>query len=69
MQEFQRQGDTIITWIDEYKYEYALSFQEEKGSINTWWSFCFLKGIQINAAMEDQKSQGDSIIEVIMDRD
>ena len=26
LQEFSRQGDTIITWQDDYKNEFALSF-------------------------------------------
>lgn len=48
LHDFSRQGDTIITWQDDYKNEFALSFQDEKGAQNTWWSICFLKGIQIN---------------------
>ena len=32
LQEFSRQGDTIITWQDDYKNEFALSFQDEKGA-------------------------------------
>ena len=44
LQDFSRQGDTIITWQDDFKNEFALSFQDEKGAVNTWWSICFLKG-------------------------
>ena len=58
LQEFSRQGDTIITWQDDYKNEFALSFQDEKGAQNTWWSICFLKGIQINSNIDEPNEAG-----------
>ena len=60
LQDFSRQGDTIITWQDDYKNEFALSFQDEKGAQNTWWSICFLKGIQINSNIDEQNEAGGS---------
>ena len=57
LQEFSRQGDTIITWQDDFKNEFAISFQEEKGAVNTWWSICFMKGMQINSMTDENKSE------------
>ena len=31
-QDFQRQRDTIITWQDKHKHDYALSFQDHRGA-------------------------------------
>jgi len=57
-QEFQRQRETIITWKDEQKKDFALSFQDKLGARNTWFSICFLKGLQVSATNNDDQADG-----------
>lgn len=56
--EFQRQRETIITWKDESGKDFALSFQDKLGARNTWFSICFLKGLQVSAVSNDEQSNG-----------
>jgi protein phosphatase-4 regulatory subunit 3 len=44
-EDFKRQGDTILIWVDAEANTYALSFQDVAGSNDIWKAICNAKGV------------------------